>query len=153
MAQQVTESASRVQTPVVMRVQPLGTRRPYIREVSKTRWYFRHARYMRYMAREVTCIFIAAFSLMLVVGFLRLAQGPAEYEAFLAALRSPECVGFLVLALGFSTYHSVTWFNLAPKALRIEIADNVVPAGAIALAHYAIWIVLSGAVLYFAGAF
>ncbi|NJM11039.1 MAG: hypothetical protein HC889_03255 [Synechococcaceae cyanobacterium SM1_2_3] len=34
--------------------------KPYVREVSKFDWYFKHPRYMRYMAREVTCIFIGA---------------------------------------------------------------------------------------------
>ena len=30
------------------------SRKPYIREVSKTGWYLKHPRYMRYMSREVT---------------------------------------------------------------------------------------------------
>ena len=62
------------------------SRRPYVREVSKTRWYFRHRRYLRYMSREITCIFIGAFALLLLCALGRLADGQAAYESFLAAL-------------------------------------------------------------------
>ena len=42
------------------------SRKPYIREMSKTNWFFSQPRYMRYMAREVTCIFILAYTLLLI---------------------------------------------------------------------------------------
>ena len=129
------------------------TRRPFTREVPRTRWFFRHPRYMRYMAREVTCIFIAIYSAILVVGCVRLAQGKEAYDAFLAALASPVSVAFHVLALGFAIYHSVTWFNLAPKALPVQLGDTTVAPAAIAGAHYVVWVVLSLIVLAAAGAF
>ena len=62
---------------------------PYVREIPKVRWFFRHPRYMRYLAREVTCLFIAAYTLLLVWGLKQLAEGPAAWQAFLEALRSP----------------------------------------------------------------
>ncbi len=43
------------------------SRKPYVREVSKTTWFLSHPRYMRYMAREVTCIFIVAYTFLLIV--------------------------------------------------------------------------------------
>ena len=129
------------------------TRRPFIREVPRTRRFLRHPRYMRYMAREVTCIFIAIYSAILVVGCVRLAQGREAYDAFLSALSSPLSIAFHVLALVFAIYHSVTWFNLAPKALPLQLGDKTVAPAAIAGAHYVVWVVLSLIVLAAAGAF
>jgi fumarate reductase subunit C len=129
------------------------TRRPFIREVSRTRWFFRHPRYMRYMAREVTCIFIAIYTTILVVGVVRLAQGREAYEAFLAALTSPASIVFHLLALAFALYHSVTWFNLAPKAMPLHVGEKTVAPGAIAGAHYVVFILISIVVLMLAGVF
>ncbi len=126
--------------------------KPYVREVSPTRWFFRDKRYMRYMAREVTCIFIGIYTVILLVGLARLAEGQAAYEAFLAALRDPVSIVFQVLTLGFSLYHTTTWFNVTPKALPVQIGEEFVPGKAVAGAHYAVWALLSCAILFLAGA-
>ena len=42
------------------------------------------------------------------------------------------------LTLAFALYHSVTWFNLTPKALPLPF---------IAAAHYAMWVLLSAGLL------
>jgi fumarate reductase subunit C len=128
------------------------SRNPYIREVPKVSWFFDHPRYLRYMAREITCLFVGAYTLLLVVGLVRLSQGQAAYEAFLEALKSPASIAFHVLALCFSIYHSATWFNLTPKALPVQIGEEFLPGWVIAGLHYVIWIVVSVAVLFLAGA-
>lgn len=128
-------------------------RRPYVREVSRTRWFLRHPRYLRYMAREVTCIFIGVYTLLLVVGLARLAESRPAYEGFLQALQSPASIAFHVLALLFSIYHSVTWFNLTPKAMPVQIGERFVSQGLIAGACYLAWIIVSVGVLYSAGVF
>ena len=128
-------------------------RRPFVLEVSKTRWFLRHPRYMRYMAREVTCIFIAVYTVILIVGIARLGQGPDAYHGFLQALRSPLSIAFHLLALVFSVYHSATWFNLAPKAMPVRFGESALPHAAIAGAHYVGWVLLSLAILWFAGVF
>jgi fumarate reductase subunit C len=128
------------------------SRKPYVREETY-RWIFRHPRYLRYMAREFSCLFIGAWTLMMVWGLKQLADGPAAWTAFLECLKSPASVVFHVLALGFAAYHSYTWFKLTPKALPLQIGEEFVPEAAIAGAHFAAWAVLSIAILHFAGAF
>lgn len=128
------------------------SRKPYVREMT-WRWIFRHPRYVSYMAREFSCLFIGAWTLMMVWGLGQLAQGPAAWSAFLECLASPSSIVFHVLALGFATYHSITWFNLTPKALPVQVGEEFVPGAVIAGAHFGAWAVLSAAVLYFAGAF
>ena len=129
------------------------SRAPYVREIQKFRWFFRQPRYVRYMTRELSCLFIGAYTLLLVVGIGRLAEGRAAYEAFLEALKGPWSIVFHVFALGFAVYHSVTWFNLTPKALPLQIGEEFLPDWVIAGTHYGIWVLLSLGILFFAGVF
>jgi fumarate reductase subunit C len=128
------------------------SRKPYVREIT-SEWIFRHPRYLRYMVREFSCLFIGGWTLLMVWGLKQLAEGPAAWAAFLECLKSPASIVFHVLALGFATYHSITWFNLTPKALPLQIGEEFVPDAAISGAHFGAWAALSLAVLYFAGAF
>jgi len=128
------------------------SRKPYVREMTY-RWIFRHPRYMRYMAREFSCIFIGAWTLMMVWGLKQLAEGRASWDAFLEMLRSPWSIAFHALVLGFSLYHTFTWFNLTPKALPVQVGEAFVPDVVIAGAHYVAWAMLSLVLLKLSGAF
>jgi fumarate reductase subunit C len=129
------------------------SRRPFVREVSATRWYFRHPRYLRYMSREVTCVFVAALALLLLYGLVQLSRGPAAWSAFIAALQGVAGVAGLLLILVFALHNTFSWFNVAPKAMPVQIGEGFLPGKVIVIAHYAAWIVASLAVLYLAGAF
>jgi fumarate reductase subunit C len=128
------------------------SRKPYVREMT-SEWIFRHPRYLRYMTREFSCLFIGAWTLMLVCALARLSEGPAAWAEFLEGLKRPEIIVFHVVALAFAVYHSVTWFNLTPKALPLQVGEEFVPDGAISGAHFVAWAALSVAILYYAGAF
>lgn len=127
-------------------------RKPYVR-AETWRWIFRHPRYLRYMTREFSCLFIGGYTLLLVAGLRSLSEGRAAYEAFLESLKSPACIAFHVLALAFAAYHSGTWFNLTPKALPVQLGESFLPGAVISGAHYVAWAALSIAILYLAGAF
>jgi fumarate reductase subunit C len=128
------------------------SRKPYVREMT-SEWIFRHPRYVRYMLREFSCLFIGGWTLMMVWGLSQLAEGPQAWAAFLEFLKSPASIAFHLAALAFATYHSVTWFNLTPKALPLQVGEDFVPDAAISGAHFGAWAVLSLAILYFSGAF
>ena len=90
-------------------------RKPYLR--SMRGWWKRDPYYIRYLAMEATSLLIAAYTLILLFGLLRLSQGEAAFDDWLAALRSPLSVtlhGILVLAF---VYHSYSWFRVMPKTL------------------------------------
>jgi len=129
------------------------SRKPYIREISKTGWYFKQPRYLRYMSREVTCIFIGAFALLLLCALGRLSEGQASYESFLAALQGPWSIFGLLVVLLFAVHNATSWFNVTPKAMPVQIGEDFLPGKYIVAAHYAVWIVVSLAVLLLAGAF
>lgn len=126
-------------------------RKPFVRTVSKTGWWLKHPRYMRYMSREVTCIFIGAFALLMLCALERLSQGRAAYESFIAALQGPAGVVGLLLVLVFAVHNATSWFNVTPKALPVQIGEEFLAGKYIVGAHYAVWIMASLVVLFFAG--
>ena len=128
------------------------SRKPYVREMT-SEWVFRHPRYLRYMAREFSCLFIGGFTFVVIWGFKSLSEGPLAWQVFLDCLKHPVSVVFQFIALAFALYHSITWFNLTPKALPLQIGEDFVPDAAIAGAHFGVWAAVSVAILYFAGAF
>lgn len=124
-------------------------RKPYVREMPGT-WWLGQRRYTIYMVRELTCIFIGAYVLVLLTGLFRLSQGPAAYEAFVNALQTPLAIAFHLLALAFALFHTVTWFGLTPKAMPLRFGEKTVPGMAIIMAHYAVWFVVSAGLLLMA---
>jgi fumarate reductase subunit C len=128
------------------------SRRPYERAIT-SEWIFRHPRYLRYMVREFSCLFIGGWTLLMVWGLKALSEGPVAWTAFLELLKSPASIVFHLLALAFALYHSVTWFNLTPKALPVQLGEEFLPDWVISGAHFAAWAVVSAVLLYLAGAF
>jgi fumarate reductase subunit C len=129
------------------------SRKPYVRPVSKTGWYFKHPRYLRYMSREVTCIFIGAFALLMVCALERLSQGQAAFDAFMAALTGPWSALGLLVILVFAVHNATSWFNVTPKALPVQIGEEFLPGKYIIGAHYAVWAGTTLVVLLLAGVF
>jgi fumarate reductase subunit C len=128
------------------------SRRPFERPIT-SEWIFRHPRYVRYMAREFSCLFIGGWTLLMVWGLKALSEGPAAWAAFLELLGSPASILFHLLTLAFAAYHSVTWFNLTPKAMPLQLGEEFTPDWVISGAHFAAWAVVSAGLLYLAGAF
>lgn len=126
------------------------SRRPYVRKVERS-WWLQHPRYVAYMIRELTSLFVGLYGALLVVGLVRLSQGHAAWDGFVAAVSSPLGIAFQMVCLGFAVYHSVTWFALTPKAMPLTIKDEPVPGMVIVGAHYAAWAAVSVIVLIGAG--
>jgi fumarate reductase subunit C len=51
-----------------------------------------------------------------------------------------------VLALGAALYHSITWFNLSPKAMVVRLGNWRVPDIMIAGGNYAGWLFISAVI-------
>jgi fumarate reductase subunit C len=126
---------------------------PLIRPISRTGWYLRQPRYLRYMAREVSCVFIGGWTVMALVGLARLGEGPAAWQGFLQALSHPLAIALQVVTLLFVLHHSTSWFNVTPKAMPLQVGERFVPGSVIIGAHYAAWIAVSLVVLWLAGVF
>jgi fumarate reductase subunit C len=128
------------------------SRKPLVRELPPTSWYFRHPRYLRYMAREITCIFVGAYSLFLVCLVGQLAKEP-DFNAFLQALRSPLSVILSVLVFIAALYHAITWIGVMEKVTRIQVGEDFIAGNVITQTAFAAWAVFSLVILYLAGVF
>ncbi len=110
-------------------------RKPYIRPVEKG-WWLKNNFYIHYMLREGTSVFVSTYAVILLVGLLRLSQGPAPFQAWLAALTHPLSILFHLVVLAACLFHAKTWFELAPKAMRIMHGEEPIPDKPIVLAQY-----------------
>ncbi len=113
------------------------SRKPYIRPVSKTRWWLTQPRFIRYMAREVSCVFIGLLCLILLYGFHALSQGPLAWQTYIAHLQAMPHPLLLVLILLFSCYHTTSWFSTVPQAMPIQLGEKFVPGSLLIALHYA----------------
>lgn len=130
------------------------TRRPFQRPVPRSSWYLGHARYRSYMLRELTCLVVSVYCVLLLAALAALAADePARWEAFFAAQRHPGWTAFHAVSLVYFTiYQSAAWFRLAPKAMPLPPGNPAAAARLVVAGHYAAWLALSAAVLWWAGA-
>lgn len=89
--------------------------RGYVRPMHA--WWKRDPYFAAYMARELTAFAVLAYSIVLAVGLVRLAQGEAAFNGWLAAVRSP--VGWVLHAVFLVSFivHSKSWFEIMPKTM------------------------------------
>lgn len=112
-------------------------------------WWVSYRNYSLFMVREVTCIFVAFFALITLWQVHALAEGREAYDHFLARLKSPRFVFLDILALIFVLFHSITWFNATPKAIRVFRGEKRMPDALIAGLNYVVWLILSVLVGWF----
>lgn len=118
-----------------------------VRRPSRT-WWLRTRAYRRFAAREATSLFAAAFSMILLLLLFALSRGRGPYEGFLRWLERPGTVILLAVILVAILYHVGTWFRLTSHILVIRIGRLVVPRKVVVGGLVALWLLLSGLVLY-----
>lgn len=79
-------------------------------------WWRRNPRFLKYVLREGTAVFVALYALILLWGLTALALGPGWFEGWLSFLRSPLSFGLHGLIFVAAVFHSMTWMQVAPKA-------------------------------------
>ena len=95
----------------------MSNRRPYVRSMNG--WWMRIPYYTRYMARELTSVFVAAYAVVLLVGLVRLNQGEAAFNGWLQALKSPLSLVFHLIVLATFVYHTWSWFKIMPLTMPV----------------------------------
>jgi fumarate reductase subunit C len=100
----------------------MAIRRTYVRPMAG--WWKRNPFFMRYMAREVTALFVAAYALVLLAGLARLSQGSEAFEQWLDGLRSPLSIAFHLVLLAIFVYHTWSWFTIMPKTMAPVIVGG-----------------------------
>lgn len=115
----------------------MSTPKPYVRPMDG--WWLKNPYYIRYMVRESTALFVAAYALYLLCGLARLASGAAAWQGWLQELSSPGAIVFHVIAMAAALYHTVTWFKVSPKVTpQLYIGKNRISDKAISTTQYVI---------------
>jgi fumarate reductase subunit C len=114
-----------------------------------TWWWMSRWSYLRFILREISSVFVAWFVAELLLALSALSSGAQEYAGFQEFLRSPVVVATNVISLFFVTFHAITWFNLAPKAMAVRVGGKRIPDLWIAGPNYLAWAVISAIVAWF----
>ena len=93
----------------------MAIRRTYLRPMGG--WWRRAPFFIHYMAREATAIFVVIYAMILLAGVLRLAQGEASFDDWVASLRGGPAIALHVILLVAFVYHTITWFAIMPKTM------------------------------------
>jgi len=52
------------------------------------------------------------------------------------------------VAFLFVLFHSITWFNLGPKAMAVRVRGKRIPDLFLAAPNYVVWVVVSGVIAW-----
>jgi succinate dehydrogenase subunit C len=119
----------------------------YRPRVSTYWWLWRWA-YVKFILRELSSVAVAYFVVLILLQLRALSHGPETYAAFQAWLKAPHIIALNSVSLLFMLFHTITWFNLAPRAMVVRMRGKRVPDLLIAGSNYVAWLVVSVAVAW-----
>lgn len=122
------------------------TPRLYRKPVS-TFWWLRRRSYLIFVLRELSSVFVAWFVVFLLLLVHAVSSGSEEYQRFLSWSASGWVLALNTIALLFVLLHTVTWFDLAPKAMVVRVRNRPVAPVVIVGLHYLLWGLLTAIVL------
>jgi len=111
-------------------------------------WWLKKASYVKFILRELTSLAVVYAAVFLLAQVVIVSRGEDAYREFLATLARPEVVAFHGFVLMGLLFHTVTWLNLAPRALVLRLGGRRVPDRVILLAHYGGWLAVSGLIFW-----
>ncbi|WP_330255919.1 fumarate reductase subunit C [Nocardia sp. NBC_00565] len=122
------------------------TPRLYRKPIS-TFWWMRRRSYLIFVLRELSSVFVAWFVVYLLLLVNAVSSGSEQYQRFLNWSAGPGVVALNMIALLFVLLHTVTWFNLAPKAMVVRVRNRRIAPVVILGLHYLLWGLLTATVL------
>ena len=121
--------------------------RGYHRPISKW-WWLEKRSYFLFMMRELSSMFVAWSVVILLLLLYAVARGDDEYQDFLDWAASPWLVVVNAISLLFLVLHTVTWFDLTPKAMVVRVGGKRLPPSLVLASQYAGWVVVSAFVVW-----
>jgi len=106
-------------------------------------WWLGQWRYLKFILRELSSVFVAAVIVMTLFQLRALRNGPEAYAHFQQRMQSPVIIAFAVISLFFVVFHSITWFNLTPRAMPVRLRGKRIPEWMVAAPNYALWAIVS----------
>jgi fumarate reductase subunit C len=99
------------------------------------------------MLRELSAVFLALYTVLLLVLVMKVQEGPTAFADYVDTLRSPLLVGVHVLIMAFALLHTVTWFQAVPKGLPLRRGEEAVPPRLMIGATYALLLAVTVVVI------
>jgi fumarate reductase subunit C len=113
-----------------------------------TYWWLGRWPYLKFILRELSSVFVAFFVVVTLLQIRALGQGTVEYTAFQQGLKSPLILAINAVSFLFVLFHTVTWFNLAPKAMAVRMGGKRLPDLMIAAPNFIGWVVVSAVIAW-----
>jgi fumarate reductase subunit C len=113
-----------------------------------TYWWLWRWPYLKFILRELSSIFVAYFVVLTLLQLWALGDGPEAYAGFQQRLKTPGVIALNGVSLLFVLFHTITWFNLAPRAMVVRLRGKRMPDLLIAGSNYVVWLVVSVAVAW-----
>ncbi len=108
----------------------------------KNDWWLKKPAFRMYMLRELTCVFVGIYAVVLLILAANAATRSSFHE-FYEFLKSPLSIGLHIVVLLMVLWHTLTWLFLTDKVVVVWRGENKVPAHMIRGAHYGAWIAAS----------
>jgi fumarate reductase subunit C len=106
-------------------------------------WWLHNRHVTLFMIRELSSLFVAGYSIFLIVMLYRFGQGDAAFHAFFQALGSPASIVIQLIVLVFVVFHTVTTVEASPVLMVVWRGEEKLNPAAIVGANYAAWLVAS----------
>jgi fumarate reductase subunit C len=111
-------------------------------------WWRRDPFFVKYMIREVTAVAVLVYAIILMVGVVRLSQGEAAFNGWLAALKTPGSILLHLVLLVSMIVHAKSWFDIMPKTMPLLfVGGHRVEGSTITRTGYIVTIVATALVL------
>ncbi|MBU3065422.1 fumarate reductase subunit C [Nocardia sp. NEAU-G5] len=123
------------------------TPRLYRKPVS-TFWWVRRRSYLIFVLRELSSVFVAWFVVYLLFLVHAVSSGSEAYQRFLSWSAGSWVLALNTIALLFVLMHTVTWFNLTPKAIVVRVRGRRVAPVVIVGLNYLLWGLLTAIVAW-----
>ena len=112
-------------------------------------WWTQRWTHLFFIARELTSLCVAYTAIFLMFFVRAINNGPEAYASFMEAMKSPLFIVIHLFVAGGLIFHTITWLNLAPKAMVIKLGKRRVPKEMILAANYGGWLVVSLIIIWF----
>lgn len=106
-------------------------------------WWVKKWAYIRFILRELTSLAVAFYVVVFLLYVNAVSEGPEAFIAYTEWLKSPLSIGLHAVAFLFLVFHSISWFNLAPRAMVIHVGRKKVSGAVILSMNYVMWAVVS----------
>ncbi len=106
-------------------------------------WWSRRWIHIKFILRELTSVCVGVYVILLLFLVRAVFTGPDAHLKFFELMRTPVAIAIHVVLLIGLIFHSITWFNLAPKAMVVKLGEKPLPGVLIALSNYIGWVVIS----------